>query len=580
MPKSRDLSPDEIRAQLQRLERSALFAGSDRLVVLLRFVVNEALEGKAGSLREAAIGNAVYGRDPPYDPRIDSTVRVEARRLRRKLQEYYDSEGRADAIRITLPTGGYVPAFAPLRAGDAAQDAIFEKGSGAALAIMPIRALSGGAEDESFADGLTDELIFAFGRAPGLRVASRSTSFQYKDRPYPLAQLARELGVDGVLQGTMRRDGDMIRVTLEMSDPNGFVVWSDRFDAPDEERMRLQERIAATALSRARFDSSPLRERQTGPRPQALEASALVYRARQLLDQQTPAALQEALGIFARVNHLASDYARGHSGIADVHCDLFRLGLIDRAAAAAAARPAAQRALEIDPRSAEAQCAAATISAWFDWDREAADAGFRKALGFNENARAARVYAVFLTILERHDEAERLFRTARAIEPFSIQQDIAEAISHYQSRRYHLLLDGKAERGAERTHCEVLAAVALAHLFGGRPEGARAIAAGIGDGASGLPDLVFAGAEIEAWLGERDRGRRLLEANEGKASRFARATLAAALRDDERSLEALEETVHRRELSMAWVKTDQRFDHLRALPRFNALLDRIGPPAP
>src|ERR1700754_124042 len=100
-----NLRPTAIRKQIDRLQRSLVFAGSDRLMRFLQFVEDETLKGEGGSLKEAVIGNAVYGRDPPYDPRIDSTVRVEARRLRRKLDEYYEGEGRSDPVRISLPRG-------------------------------------------------------------------------------------------------------------------------------------------------------------------------------------------------------------------------------------------------------------------------------------------------------------------------------------------------------------------------------------------------------------------------------------------------------------------------------------------
>ena len=88
--------PTHVREQLDKLQRSATFAGSSRLLALLRFLIDETLDGRGSSIKEAVIGNAVYGREPPYDPRIDFTVRVEARRLRRKLNEYYESEGQHD----------------------------------------------------------------------------------------------------------------------------------------------------------------------------------------------------------------------------------------------------------------------------------------------------------------------------------------------------------------------------------------------------------------------------------------------------------------------------------------------------
>ncbi|HEY0219478.1 MAG TPA: hypothetical protein VGC26_06920, partial [Afipia sp.] len=419
--------------------------------------------------------------------------------------------------------------------------------------------------------------IFAMGSAQGLRVISRNTIFQYKDRAYSLPVLAGELGVDAVLQGTVRRDSNVIRVTVEVSDPVGFVQWSDRFDAPDTERMKLQERIATTIFSRMRFDSSRLRAMQVTPGPVALEAHAKVYRARQLLDRQTPMALREAADIFLQVAGSAPDYARGHSGVADCYCDLFRLGLIGHSEASAVAKPAVRRALEIDPQSVEAHAASATISAWLDRDKETAETDFLRAFKLGENARAARLYGVFLTIFGRDEEAERLFRQARAIEPFSMQQDIAETVSLYQTRQFAPLIEASKADG-RLISVEVLVRRALAHVFAGNPADARFFIADIEHVASAYPDLIFARAEIEALLGEPERGRRVLNDYSNGATWFARATLAAALNNEDQAFATLEKAVDQRELSTVWLRTDVRFDRIRDAPRFVALLKKMAPP--
>ena len=577
-----------VRAQVDRLAASTQFAGSDRLVAFLRFIVDETLEGRGASLKESVVGNTIYGREPTYDSRIDSTVRVEARRLRRKLRDYYAGEGRSDPVTITVPTGRYAAAFAvngsetdiavPVPC-EGISDAIFQKGSGAHMAIMPFRALSGNPEDQSFADGLTDELMFVLARSPGIRTISRDTAFQFKNRAYSPASLAAELTVDCVLQGTVRREGALIRVTIDMSDPRGFTVWSDRFDAPNSDHLQLQERIAATILSRVRLDSSQMRAMQIRPGPAALDAHSTIVRGRQLLDLQTPVALYEALSVFTRVAGSASDYARGHSGIADCYCDLFRLGIIDHTTAASAAKLAVLRALEVDPASLEAHAAAATIAAWFEYDRTAAENAFEKALSLGENARAARIYGVFLTILERHEDAARLFREARRIEPFSTQQDIAESISLYQARRFREVIVTGTIRQGQRLAVEALVYAALAAVFTGEAKVARSLLIEIEDGAARHADFVFAQAEIKAWLGQPEDALRLTNISERRETCFAQATLAIALGDEVRSLKALEASIERRELSRVWMRTDRRFDRLRGSKQFTRLINELGVPA-
>jgi len=412
----------------------------------------------------------------------------------------------------------------------------------------------------------------------GLRLTSRSIVFQYKNRPYSVPGLATELGVDAVLQGTIRRDGDMLRATIEVSNPQGFVMWTDRFDARDDARMQLQEKIAQTLLSRSRLDSSLMRSFKISPGPNALDALSKVYRARQLLDRQTRAALWAALDLFTQVSEEAPSYARGYAGIADCYCDLFRLGLIGHGTASQKAKAAATQALQIDPRSSEAQTALATIAAWFDRDPVAAGQAFEDALALGESARAARIYGVMLAIFGRHDDAERLLRSARAIEPFSAQQDIAETISYYEARRYARVLALAAEsQNSGEPSAELLVYKALALIFSDDGDAARSLLPAIDQQAAKYPDQMFAGAEIAAWLGETERGLKLIESSEHTATHFARATLAAALQKDDLVFSSLDAAIDRRELSTVWLRSDVRFDRYRASRRFDALVDRLKP---
>lgn len=583
MGKSKGPTRADVRRQLDAIRQSDAFAGSERLMQFLTFVVEEALTGRGGDLKEAVVGNAIYGRKPPYDPRIDSTVRVEARRLRRKLDEYYAGPGACDALRISLPNGSYCPMFdavpaaaipAPAPAG---ATGILEPGSGVVVALLPFRAVTRLPEEESFAAGVTDELAFTLGGSPGFKMVARGATLQYRDRGYSPAELAAELKADAVLQGTVRIDGDTIRVTVEASDADGFVVWSDRFDAANKEGRQLQEAIAATLRSRTRLDSSRMRSHSARPGAGAVAAHAHIYRARQLLDQQTPASIQAALDLFEGVARVAVDSARGHAGIADCHCDLFRLGLIDAAAARRTAQAAAERALEIDSQSGEAYTSLATIAAWLDWDVAAAERGFEEALRHGDNARACRILGVIMTIIERHQEAEGLFREARDIEPFSLAADIAETVSHYQSRRFHRIFDAEQKhRHYRRAPLEAQVYSALAHAFEGRSNTARERAAELGRDCGRYPDFASADAEIEAWLGEPERAIRLVATPRPEASAFARATLAASVGDDAAALAAMEQSIDRRELSRAWFRTDIRFDRLRRLPAFGAQLRRLA----
>lgn len=580
-----EVSSWAVREQLERIERSAQFEGSDKLAALLRYLIEEVLAGRAAGLKEGPIGNAIYAREPAYDPRFDSTVRVEARRLRRKLAAYYAEPTPQDRVHIDLPTGTYVPQFTWAASHHAppvpeAGTDIFRRGSGAAVLILPLTPLSGAQEDVIFADELTDELIFALEKAEGYRIASRQITFRYRNSAAPLAAIAQELSADGVLHGTVRRAGNVLRITVELADPSGFAVWSDRFDGRVEtleEGLVLQERIAATILSRVRFDSSEMRRSAAGPKPNAIKASAMVYRARQLLDLQTPEALRHALGLFKQVAETTSDYARGHSGIADCHLDLFRLGLIDQATASSEATAAVKKALAIDGKSVEAHTARATIAAWLDWDRATAEQAFEIALGLGENARCVRLYGAFLAYCGREDEAIRLFARARAIEPISTQQDCAEALCRFETRRF--VGEQTIAAVGPALPAETLYYTALALTFAGRPQAAHAMADRLDGLDRDFPVLAHAGAEVRAWAGAPTEALQRLGRPIPGATAFARATLALSVGRHDAALEALSQAIEAREPGVVWMHTDARMDAVRDSPRFAELKERLRPEA-
>lgn len=250
-------TPEEVRAQLERL-RAHAFIGSDKLYAFLHFVVEEALAGRAATLKELVIGVELYGGVIEYDPRIDSAVRVEARRLRRKLAAYYAGPGREDTVIMTIPTGGYAPRF-HLR-----KDAscIVTEAAGTVLgrpmlAVLPFTALC--IHEMAFAAGVTDEIIYAAERDAHLRVAPRAIMFQFRESRYSLEEVAAHAGSALVLHGTIRRVQEVHRVCVELSSRWGQILWSDRIDIVGEGELDVQERMAEAILRRLPRDA--LRER-------------------------------------------------------------------------------------------------------------------------------------------------------------------------------------------------------------------------------------------------------------------------------------------------------------------------------
>jgi adenylate cyclase len=261
----------DIKAALDEILASQTFRVARAQRNFLRYVVEETLAGRGDLIKEYSIGVEVFGRGKSFDPRANNIVRAEANRLRSKLAKYYETEGRLSPVRIDLPKGGYAPIFlpAPLEPGvpnrapvepDAVQaisPALRWKPavllvailivicSTAALlwrarlrtarsletpsiVVLPFRNLSDNKENEFFSDGLTDELIDGLGRVPRLDVVARTSAFQFKGKTLDVRQIGQKLNVRNVLEGTVRRYGDRLRITAQLDDAvSGYRLWSE-----------------------------------------------------------------------------------------------------------------------------------------------------------------------------------------------------------------------------------------------------------------------------------------------------------------------------------------------------------------
>ena len=568
-----------VQRQLARIGHSDTFAGSPRLLRLLDFLTAETLAGRGDGLTENLIGRAVYPRDPPYDPRIDSTVRVEMRRLRQKLAAYYGGEGNRDSIRVDVPVGSYVPLFSevstrPAPLGDHA--AFFEPGDGVLVAVMPLQPLNRGARAATLAADLSGEIAFALGQEAAITVLAGEPVRRWSEEGRSREDIAARVGVDLFVDGTVKTAGTTVRVTLEVSSANGIVAWADRIDAPMIGGLRLQERIAATLVSHARIDNSLARARRVRPTSVAIGCTARINRARLLLNRQTPSAVREALQRFEQVAEVYPDYARGHSGVADCLCDLYRLDLVDAAQAQRRAAAAARRALDCDPRSVEALTALATQAALFERRPDRAEAGFGEAQALGGGVRAFRGLALLLSARGRHDEAAAAMARARAVEPISTLVDIGDALCAFNAGRFSAVtaLARELGRGAAALPLEIAYRAALAHALAGEAAAARALLPLIEAAAPDYPGSRFAAEEIRVRLGDADGGALALVRG-GEGSHAARATLALALGDKERALAALTSAIVGREAATLWLAVDPRFAALHGDDRFKALIGDV-----
>ena len=261
--------PAEVTAALDRVLASQTFANAGRLSRMLRYVVETTLAGRADEIKEYSVGVEVFDRPADYDPRIDSIVRVEARRLRARLAEYYDGDGKDDVLRFRLPKGGYAPTFEradvpavtvaggtktrPLRwwiaaaacalivlavAGYWMTSSSASSRSVVTIAVLPFQVFSGKDADRLLADRLTDGVTTELARDARLGVTAHVAVSQFKDPQRSWREAAAALGVRVLMEATAHVDGNDVRLEVRLLDADlGRKLWVEdfhgRLEAPD-----------------------------------------------------------------------------------------------------------------------------------------------------------------------------------------------------------------------------------------------------------------------------------------------------------------------------------------------------------
>lgn len=254
-----DLSHDAIRMQLRKMLSSDLFARSERMSRFLSFTVEQHLAGNAGNLKEYLIGVEVFDKPDTLDPRLDPIVRVEAGRLRAKLREYYETDGREDQILILFPARTYAPSFQRrTSAAPSATPREMPRATAAdssyppSVAVLPFADLSRDRDQEFFCDGLTDEVIVSLAQLRPLRVVSRTSSFQYKGKSEDVRHIGEQLNVRAILEGSVRCYDSRLRITVQLVDAaDGYQLWSETFDCTaDGDIFSIQREISAAVARR------------------------------------------------------------------------------------------------------------------------------------------------------------------------------------------------------------------------------------------------------------------------------------------------------------------------------------------
>jgi TolB-like protein/Tfp pilus assembly protein PilF len=439
----------QVREELQRIVESARFATAGRLPLLLRHLVEATLAGQNERLKESVLGIEFFQRGNDFDPRLDPIVRVEARRLRARLEEFYSGEGASHSVRIEIPRGAYVPVFrevdaAPVQAGpapymdlgneatSAERQIVGEAGQTAAaptrvitvkrsriwlavavvsliavaaiwlwsrkqwvdsgqshtVAVLPFANLTGDAANDYVGDGMTEELIDALSRLKGLQVTSRGVAFQYKGKSMDPRELGRLLNVHDVLEGSVRQAGARIRVTARLVDAGGgFQIWSGSFDRQSKDIFDLQREIAESIAGALRVPLGVRGQSVLSPRYTSnIQVYDLYLKARALANVYTEGSILHGVDLLNEAVRLDPGYAPAHASLANLYTLLAYYRVTPADETWNRALAEARQAIQIDANLAEAHSALGFVEGWHQREWAEADREFQRALALNPDS--------------------------------------------------------------------------------------------------------------------------------------------------------------------------------------------------
>ncbi len=420
--------------QLARIVESPKFVTSARLCRFLTHIVNRTIGGDPASLKEFSIAMEVFDRTSDYDPNIDAIVRVEARRMRAKLKDYYEGPGRNDPVLIGLRPGSYVPIFRwldpePTSQGQEIDAAVQARAS---IAVLPFVNMSPEPEQDYFCDGISEEIINSLTHIAGLKVIARSSVFQFKGASFDIRDVGRRLDADIVIEGSVRKAGEQLRITAQAIEAqSGYHLWSEVFRRELKDVFAIQEEIAESVAGLIRADPQAVRAR---PRPSSndLEPYTRYLRARFLIHQQSPETLRAALEQLEQLVRLFPDYALAYSGMAAATGLLSHFGVVSGRDVYPTVRANAERGYALDPNSGETCTTLGALRGWFEYRWDEAVKLFDRALEIQPAYAPGHFFRAMALLCQGNvAAAEAGLRRSTELDPMSAADCARLAYLHY-----------------------------------------------------------------------------------------------------------------------------------------------------
>lgn len=502
--------------------------------------------------------------DLPSGPSAPTPPAGRARRRARLIAAVAAILGAAGAWLLLRPQGPGTPATPPPITS---------------IVVLPLDNLSSDATQDVFAAGLTEEITNRLAQLTRLRVVSRTSAISLRDRKLPVASIARELGIDAVVEGSVRREAGRVRIAVQLIHaPSDTHLWARDFEGDADVSWRLQIEIAEAVAAEIRVQSTPQERARLSATPAVTPAARDEYMLGRFLlwrlggDEQRV----RAMAHFRRAIELQPDYAAPHAALAHAWWMRGAFGPLSLRDVATPAREAAMAALARDDGNAEAYAALAYVQGLFDWEWDQAQLTIRKAVTLEpSNVDARYVHGLLLMALGRLDAAAEELDAAVALDPLSAQVHSTHGRVLYRARRFddarrHLERSLELEPRSTTTLARLAVVLEQQQRYGEALAAVDAIDKLVGDA---RPSSALR-ARILATAGQLPAARQLLAALPPTAP--LRAEILAALGDRDAAFASLSRALDGRESWLPFIKSDPVFDGLHDDPRWAGVLQRMN----
>jgi serine/threonine-protein kinase len=453
------------------------------------------------------------------------------------------------------------------------------------VAVLPFSDMSPAKDQDCFCDGMTEELINALTQIPGLRVAARTSAFQFKGQARDIRQIGEALNVATVLDGSVRKDGNRLRITVELiGSADGYHLWAERFDRQLVDVFSIQEEIAGSVVATLKGRMAARAAAIVTPRSSDLEAYAFYLEGRYHWNKRTEGELTRSVRCFEQAIEKDPDYAPAYGGMADAYVTLGTYGALPPADVMPRAKQALERGLKIDGRLAEAYACRGCVRSVYDWSWADAEGDFKRALELKPSYPTAHHwYAInHLVPMGRFGEATEALHRALALDPLALAIKTSLGMKCYFAGQYD-----EAVRLLSRT-IGLDDGFGMAHFFLGAtytelgrfPEALDELETAIRlSGRS--PEILAALGYFHGVSGNVEGARTVLgELKQVADTRYVSpvkvAQVHVGIGEHREALARLEDAHTERAADLAWLGVRPVFASLRTEPRFAGLLTQMG----